>query len=210
MLPLPIQWHVHSLASTADFELEIKSDEPDNQVHPSDRTGLATAHIEKNWAQSFPKSYIWVQARDDERNTGVTLSGGTALPGVEAFLVGYHGQKTGFLGFRPPTSICLLGISLGLHSEIDFNRRLAVIDIKGWFRRVRVACHAAPETFFDLAAPLPTGHAPGYCTQSFAATIQVEVYERSWPWAAWRLAETETFERGSLEFGGGHYKPHTA
>ena len=91
-LPLPIQWHVHSLDSECEVELSIQSDLAwqDTRKTVSDGTAsceihvksnsdtsntptevhrldagpqLARMHMEKNWALGFPTSYIWVQAR---------------------------------------------------------------------------------------------------------------------------------------------------
>lgn len=104
--PLPIQWHVHSLDSTCRYSLRTKrnSDTWDllgddikqegEEVHPLDsgEAKIANVHIEKNWALTFPESYIWVQARDHEKGEGVCLAGGTLFKGVQAYLVGYHGN----------------------------------------------------------------------------------------------------------------------
>lgn len=203
-LPLPIQWDVHSLDSHCDYVLDIR----DTPVFDSaDRTGLGRVHTEKNWAYSFPDSYIWIQARDHERNKGVCLAGGSLIPGVQAFLVGYD-HPTHSTTFRPPDSTSVLGLSLGLTSAITYRDRRVVIEIKGWFSRIRIIAHAPPDTFFTFSAPLNTGHTPDYATQSFGATIEVDTWKRSWPWSGWTATTREKFERGSLEFGGGFYRSH--
>lgn len=209
-LPLPIQWHVHSVDSQAEFQFEQRDLAPGEfQLDPLDGKGEARVHIEKNWAVSFPKAYIWVQARDHHDATGITIAGGHALPGIQAFLVGYHGSLVPFLSFQPPTSCSVFGLPLGQHSKIDFARRSVQLEIRGWFRRLTVDVRADADSFFDLAAPLKTGHEPGYCAQSFGATVKVEVAQRRWPWSGWEVVEEKRFERGSLEFGGEYYKPHS-
>jgi hypothetical protein len=205
--PLPIQWHVHTVQTPCSFDLDIKSEEPGAQLRQGDDRGEAWVHAEKNWAQSFPTGYTWIQGRDPIKKTGICVAGGQALPGVQAYLLGYQGVKTPFISFKPPSSVSVLGISFGLASDISFDKKTVVVDVKGWFRRLRVVANCDDaDTYFDLAAPLATGHAPGYCTQTFDATVKVQVYERSWPWSAWTVVETETFERSSLEFGGDFYK----
>lgn len=220
--PLPIQWHVHSVDSLCEFT--FTGDDPEGIVQESDRSGVAHAHIEKNWAVSFPSAYMWIQARDHDRSTGICLAGGTLVPGVQAYLVGYQGDRLPsssppsreesprrFVSFMPPSSISLPFLSLGLTSSIDWPSRSAEVGIKGWFTRIRIAAHCEPDTFFNIAAPLNTGHAADYTTQSFAAIVEVTVWERTWPlpWSAWRQVERNVFERGSLEFGGGFYKSHS-
>lgn len=207
-LPLPIQWDVHSLDSKCQYRLDIHDDEAESDLFVrSDGEGSGHVHTEKNWAYSFPDSYIWIQARDHERGHGVCLAGGSLIPGVQAFLVGYdHPQFP--VTFRPPESTSIFGLSLGLTSDISYASRRVVIDIRGWFSRIRITADAPSDTFFTFAAPLHTGHAPDYATQSFGANIHVKTWTRTWPWSRWTEITEEKFERGSLEFGGGFYKSH--
>ncbi|KAK3684563.1 hypothetical protein LTR37_020166 [Vermiconidia calcicola] len=93
-LPLPLHWHVQSLASQCKFNMKIR----DEEVPPDDLSGQATLHQEKNWAFSFPPAHIWVQCRDGER--GFCCAGGQIL-GMEAFLLGYRSNDLNF-DFRPP------------------------------------------------------------------------------------------------------------
>lgn len=204
-LPLPIQWDVHSLDSDCQYSLDLHDE---NIFDKSDKQGKGHVHTEKNWAYSFPDSYIWIQARDHERGHGVCLAGGSLIPGVQAFLVGYdHPQNP--LSFRPPDSTSIFGLSLGLTSNISYQSRRVIIDIRGWFSRIQITAQAEADTFFTFAAPLHTGHTPDYATQSFGAHIHLKTWERSWPWSRWREVTDERFERGSLEFGGGFYKSHS-
>lgn len=237
-LPLPIQWHVHSLDSTCTFTLHISpSDDDSIKFSPPliDRQGQAHVHTEKNWAASFPASYIWVQGRNHDRNTGICIAGGSLIRGVQAYLIGHqllssspNGPHVDTLTFAPPTSTSILGLSLGLHSDIAYTDRNLTIDVRGWFRRLAVTASAPEGTFFTLSAPLVNGHREGYTVQSFAARIAVKRYERRWvglggswgrSWFAgdglgagwgWEWVESgeEVYDGGSLEFGGEFYKRH--
>lgn len=202
--PLPIQWHVHTLDSICDFTLHLPDEAKLLEV---DKSGQAQVHVEKNWALSFPESYIWIQGRDHGTGKGICIAGGSLIKGVQAYLVGYDDAKTP-ITFTPPTSTSIFGISLGLTSTISYLRRTIELDFRGWFKRIRVTANAPEGTFFTLSAPLNTGHAPDYATQSFAATIKVESWTRNWPWTGWVESGEEVFERGSLEFGGGFYRSH--
>ncbi|KAK1927138.1 hypothetical protein DB88DRAFT_476877 [Papiliotrema laurentii] len=200
-LPSPIQWHVHSLSSDCTFELSL----PEEGIEDE---GQAKVHYEKNWAVSFPDSYIWLQARDHERQTGVCLAGGSLLPGVQAFLVGYHGSHAvnRHVSYIPWS---IFGFTLsGLSTTISWPERQFKVDIQGWFKRLRITATAPKETFFNFAAPLRTGHQPDYCTQSYQTTVEVEVSERQWPWQGWVVTEREEYERGGMEFGGEFMKRH--
>jgi tocopherol cyclase len=203
-LPLPIQWHVHTLDSMCDFTFQLPGEA---KLLQGDRKGQGQVHVEKNWALSFPESYIWIQGRDHEQGRGICIAGGSLIKGVQAYLVGYDDGKTP-ITFTPPTSTSVFGISLGLTSTISYLQRAIELDFRGWFKRIRVTANAPEGTFFTLSAPLDTGHAPDYATQSFAATIKVESWTRGWPWQSWIPSGEQVFERGSLEFGGGFYKSH--
>ncbi|KAK8843927.1 hypothetical protein IAR55_006719 [Kwoniella newhampshirensis] len=211
--PLPIQWHVHSIDSPCDFTLNLSTSPDELQVDHLDRSGSARVHIEKNWAISFPDSYIWIQTRDhhpddgQESSSGLCVAGGSLIPGVDAFLVGYS-TPTRFLSYAPPTSTSIFGISLGVTREIRYDLGKVELDLKGWWRRLKIEATCPRDTFFHFSAPLNTGHAPDYCAQSFAATVKVQVMERTWPWEGWTKVEGQVFDKGSLEFGGGYYKSH--
>lgn len=58
------------------------------------------------------------------------------------------------------------------------------------------------ERWLPLACPLPHGHGRVYAYETFEAAVRVCVWQRNWPWDAWVLRETESFEGAALEFGG--------
>ncbi|WWC73892.1 uncharacterized protein I206_107864 [Kwoniella pini CBS 10737] len=200
--PLPIQWHIHTVESDAEFSLQMT----EINLPKSDLNGISKVHIEKNWAVSFPKSYIWMQVRNENKNKGLCLAGGSLIPGVQAYLVGYQGNS--FISFMPPTSTSILGLSMGLYSNIISSKGIIDIDILGWFKRLKITGRCDPSTYFSFAAPLAGGHVPDYTVQSYASNITVQVYERSWPWSEWKLIEKEDFTQGGMEFGGDFYERH--
>jgi tocopherol cyclase len=212
-LPLPIQWHVHSTESACAFKLSLTaggSYDPSREpsLAKSDQAGIAHVHAEKNWAHSFPSAYIWIQSRDHAAKSGICIAGGSLIPGVEAFLVGYTAKNGRFISFKPPTSTSIFSLSLGLTTDISYPTRKAELDFKGWFTRLKVVATAPEETFFPLSAPLNTGHSEGYTVQSFGADVEVKVYRRTW-WGSWEeTADGDKWNGGSLEFGGDYYRPH--
>lgn len=252
-LPLPVQWHVHSLDSACDFVLDIHPNGADSAqidgqgeaaekgdggelitVHKLDRSGQGRVHCEKNWAYSFPASYIWLQARthpdtdaaeDGESRasahsgSGICIAGGSLFRGVQAYLIGYHpsspqsssSSPPQSISFAPPTSTSLFGLSLGTTTSIAYSASspsTLEIRVNGWFTRLLVEATAEAGTFFPLSAPLKTGHRPGYTVQSFAARIKVRRWVRQRLWGKWEEVRGDEWDQGSLEFGGDLYKAH--
>ncbi|KAI9655305.1 MAG: hypothetical protein M1821_005452 [Bathelium mastoideum] len=206
-LPLPLHWHVHSLGSLVDYELDFPETSP---LPASDRRGKAIVHEEKNWAHSFPAAHMWVQAWDSARNHGICLAGGKIL-GMEAFLVGYRNPSRGLdLTFRPPFALSALHISPFMRIRRDWEQRRFELEVRSWTRRIRIAARAPEATFFALSAPFHDGHRKNFLTQSMAAQVDVEVSTQT-GWLSWlglgrweKVCE-EKFERAALEFGGAYY-----
>ncbi|KAF2154729.1 hypothetical protein K461DRAFT_291648 [Myriangium duriaei CBS 260.36] len=232
-LPLPLHWHVHSLAAACDFAMSI----PSFAVPKADHSGTATVHQEKNWAQSFPSAHIWIQARDYTTSStpfpqrSVCIAGGKIL-GTEAYLMGYRStthpaatkEKPFELDFRPPYAMRLLSLSPTLTTTPEFEKRQFKLSATSWTQRIDVTAKAPEDTFFPLSAPFPNGHLDNLLAESFAAEIKVKVY--GWRWGPrwwdmrgwwtgsgkvrkdvgwWEVEEEVVFQNASLEFGGGYY-----
>ncbi|GAB1739096.1 hypothetical protein NU219Hw_g3852t1 [Hortaea werneckii] len=198
-LPLPLHWHVQSLASKCEFDMSI----PGYNLPPADRSGVANVHQEKNWAQSFPSAHMWLQARDGDR--GFCCAGGQIL-GMEAFLLGYRSRDLN-LDFRPPFATRIGGFSPFMSYTTDWDNRSFELSIQSFRQKIVVKAQAPKGTFFNLSAPFPESHRENYLGQSFRATFDIEIFESSW-FGAWQLVRKDSFENASLEFGGGYYPPH--
>ncbi|KAF2447469.1 hypothetical protein P171DRAFT_225838 [Karstenula rhodostoma CBS 690.94] len=204
-LPLPLHWHVHSLSSQAEYHLEI----PSRDVDEKDTAAL---HQEKNWANSFPSAHTWAQARDPSTARGICLAGGKIL-GMHAFLLGYRSPKLN-LDFAPPFALAGLipfpfvpwMISPFMTHVVDYASRAISLTVCSLFYKIEVRAQAPKEGgWFGLGSPFPEGHRKNFCSESFLATVDVVVWERSvWGWA-WREAERATFEGASLEFAGEYF-----
>ncbi|KAF2786958.1 hypothetical protein K505DRAFT_367773 [Melanomma pulvis-pyrius CBS 109.77] len=200
-LPLPLHWHVHSLSSSCAFVLHI----PSLHLPRSDQKGRATVHQEKNWASSFPASHIWIQARSSS-GSGVCLAGGKIL-GSTAYILGYRSPDLN-IDFAPPFALAIpmFRFSPFMDVDLDWESRAFSISVAGVWRKVVLRAAAPKETgWFGLGAPFREGHRRNFCTESFLAGVEVEVWERGWLWGAWRKTKMERFEKASLEFGGGYY-----
>ncbi|KAF2199051.1 hypothetical protein GQ43DRAFT_133406 [Delitschia confertaspora ATCC 74209] len=206
-LPLPLHWHVHSLEAACEFELDIPSLGESFPIE--DRNGKGVVHQEKNWANSFPESHVWVQATTDG-GSGVCMAGGRIL-GMTAFLLGYRSKDLN-VDFAPPFA---LGVQLPLISrflspfmavDVDYQNRTFKLAVQSLWRKIELKAKAPRGTFFGLGAPFSEGHRKNFCGESFEAKVEIVVFERSWwPWSAWVEVKREMFEGASLEFGGKYY-----
>jgi tocopherol cyclase len=198
-LPLPLHWHVHSLSSPAAFNLDI----PSVELPRADQKGRAIMHQEKNWANSFPSSHIWIQARDPDSNRGICLAGGKIL-GMHAFILGYR-SPTLDIDMLPPFALSILGIAPFMSTDIDYENRAATITVSNFWHRITVRAQAPKERgWFGLGSPFPEGHRRNFCTESFLAVVDVEVCESAGLWG-WRRVASDRFEHASLEFAGGYF-----
>lgn len=197
-LPLPLHWHVHSLASECDFSLSI----PGYSLPAADKDSKAIVHQEKNWAASFPSAHMWLQARKGD--SSFCCAGGQIL-GMEAFLLGFR-SKAREVDFRPPFALRVAGLSPFLSYTTDWEGKKFSLSVQSFRQKVTVEARAPEGSFFSLSAPFREGHLPNMLGQSFQATIRVKVWESGWV-GDWSLVEEEVFEGGSLEFGAGYYPP---
>ncbi|KAF2496034.1 hypothetical protein BU16DRAFT_526563 [Lophium mytilinum] len=210
-LPLPLHWHVQSLASECDFELHIPSLGL-TELPNSDRSGQATVHQEKNWANSFPKAHIWIQARADDGDGphGICLAGGQVL-GMTAYLLGYRGiNPLHNIDFTPPYALSVFGLSPFMTVNNDWEKRRFDLSVQVLWQKVVVKATAPAGTFFALAAPFGEGFRDNFLAESFAATVDVEVWRKSgwgswFGFGEWQLVCKDRFEDASLEFGGEYY-----
>ncbi|KAK5134117.1 hypothetical protein LTR08_006892 [Meristemomyces frigidus] len=198
-LPLPLHWHVQSLASECEFDMKI----PGYDLPTADQSGKAMVHQEKNWAQSFPSAHMWLQARDGDR--GFCAAGGQVL-GLEAFLLGYRSKDLN-IDFRPPFAVRLAGLSPFMSYKPDWDSRSFELSVQSFRQKVTVKAKAPKGSFFPLSAPFPEGHRPNFLNQSFQAKFEVKIYESGW-FGPWKLVREDAFEAASLEFGAGYYPPH--
>ncbi|KAI0746615.1 hypothetical protein C8Q80DRAFT_1219962 [Daedaleopsis nitida] len=229
---LPLNWHVRSTNSRATYYIahgppsKLKGTGA-SAPSPLRLEGVGRAHVEKNWGGSFPSGWIWAQAfaapsdRDaspcsrSEKNGGERRRSvprrGAALPGVQAYLVGYR-SPTCHWDFRPPFAVGLGRLSPFLHVRRDSRQGTMDIRVATWFRRLDVKIRAPSESFVEMSAPLRGGHEPGFAHESFQAVVEVEARRRKWVWGKWEVVErsvlgqtAEGVSCGALEFGGSYY-----
>ncbi|CDO69066.1 hypothetical protein BN946_scf184992.g15 [Trametes cinnabarina] len=205
---LPLNWHVRSTQSVATYD-----------VTHSDATiqGTGHAHPEKNWGSSFPRGWIWAQAFSADGEHTLCLAGGEALPGIQAYLVGYRSPACPDWDFRPPWAVGVGPIAPFMQIRRDHIKGEVELTMSTWSRKLHVCIEAPPETFVGVPGPLKDGHEPDYCHESFQAKVLVSAFRRAWPWTEWEMVEEAVLGQtvdgtncGALEFGGSYGRPkHT-
>lgn len=197
---LPLNWHILCTSSKATYSLSR-----------SGRTqeGAGVSHVEKNWGTSFPPGWIWSQSfTGAEKRKSLCLAGGAALPGVEAYLVGYRSPSLHW-DFRPPFAMATRWFSPFMkvhHCSKDGTFQLVV---QTFCRKLVVKVDAPKDSFLGLAAPLADGHRPMFAFESFVGRTWVEAWGRAYPWQQWTLLEEgpcgvtqDGVPCSALEFGG--------
>ncbi|KAF2748134.1 hypothetical protein M011DRAFT_467178 [Sporormia fimetaria CBS 119925] len=201
-LPLPLHWHVHSLNSLADCELEI----PSVDLPKEDNKGWAMIHQEKNWASSFPSAHMWIQAFNRDTGSTICLAGGKIL-GMTAYLVGYRSKDLD-ISFRPPFSLALFGWSPTMSVDVNWKRGAFNLGVTSFWKKLEIEAVAPKDRggWFGLPAPFSEGHRENFLTESFLADVKVTVFEKEgWIFGGWRQVKRESFKNASLEFGGDYF-----
>ncbi|EKM56846.1 uncharacterized protein PHACADRAFT_254191 [Phanerochaete carnosa HHB-10118-sp] len=197
---LPLNWHVFCTSSKAEYLFTHAG-----RTHE----GSGTSHVEKNWGASFPPGWIWSQSfADAEPKKSLCLAGGIALPGVEAYLIGYRSSRLHW-DFQPPFAMSIWPLPSFMHVERDSRAGTFRLTVRTFTRKLVVTEHAPLESFMGVACPLADGHEPSFAYESFVARTRIEAWERWYPWQPWQLVEdgpcgvtSEGRPCSALEFGG--------
>ncbi|KIP02434.1 hypothetical protein PHLGIDRAFT_122473 [Phlebiopsis gigantea 11061_1 CR5-6] len=197
---LPLNWHVFSTSSKATYSLRHSG---------KTQCGTGISHVEKNWGKSFPPGWIWSQSfASTEHPKSLALAGGVALPGIEAYLVGYRSPSLHW-DFGPPFAMGTTWFSPFMNVHHDSKAGTFRLAVQTFRRKLVIKVDAPVDSFIGLAAPLAGGHRPMFAFESFAGTSWVEAWGRSYPWQDWTLLEEgpcgltrDGNPCSALEFGG--------
>ena len=187
-LPLPLNWHIHSLGSDADYEFTIFED-----GNPVTTTGTGYAHQEKNWGAGFPVGWLWTQgiAEGNRAHFVATLANvKIGLIELNAWVAAYRSSSMAWeLRFNAPGTV--------LKTEMDACQGSLYLEASDPGRRLTINAEAPPDTFGDVSIPTENGFLPESGGESFSATITVSAYEGG------VLLEEQIFYNAALEFGAG-------
>lgn len=157
---LPLHWNVFSHRSTAHYSIRR-----DGAVW---RSGIGTAHVEKNWGASFPHGWIWFvflpslagslahsltirRMQGFAETASFCLAGGQIL-GQKAFLIAYRSQLHA-CSFAPPTTLLPFAMSVSPFLAVRHCSRDGTLGIIAYnvFRTVKLVVDAvAPSVCFPV------------------------------------------------------------
>ncbi len=190
VLPLPLHWYVENTNGLASYRVSFT----DSSGKKMDRVGRGRVHQEKNWGGVFPRSWIWVQAADQEASI--------ALAGGDLEVAGFTAHSY-MLGYRSPKARVDFNIGQGLLTRFEdaidaCSRRFSLTAVNGEYKLV---LRAIGRDFVSLAIPTEEGYKPGGAIEAFDAKIEVKLYRQGGLFVPDKLIETRIFSQGALEFG---------
>jgi tocopherol cyclase len=194
----PLHWHVFSTRSQAIVSIRGCG------VAQEEAEGCA--HVEKNWGNSFPAGWTWLQGfSSDGGSKSFSLAGGK-LCGQKAFLLQYRSGNRAW-SWGPPWTLMPAGYATPWMREwVDSRLGRARFEVQDWVRgrRVEVEVQAGEDHkgWLPMPCPLADGHGNRFAYETFEGVVRVAVFERPWPWSEWGLVEETVFERAAVEFGG--------
>jgi tocopherol cyclase len=186
---IPLAWWVDSLGTPVTYRLK----RADGVI----LTGTGFAHIEKNWGQIFPRSWMWAQATNHDGSGHLALAGGLVGFGpieIKAYMIGYK-TKTVDVEIRPDQAPFVR-----YDTQIDSCAGTFKLDARNLRDRIVVEAFAEPASFAPVSVPTKDGYRGNRGKESFQARIKVSVY-RDGNWV-----ESQEFSGAALEFGADYMK----
>jgi tocopherol cyclase len=198
---LPLHWHVFSTSSRAVVTINGSNLSSEQELEEA----VGFAHMEKNWGNSFPAGWTWLQGFASGGTKSFCLAGGK-LCGQKAFLLQYRTENRVW-SWGPPWTIMPAGFATPWMREwVDSRLGRARFEMQDWVRgrRLLVEVQASEEHkgWLPVPCPLSDGHGNRFAYETFEGVVRVAAFERPWPWSEWKLVEETVFERAAVEFGG--------
>ena len=199
---LPLNWHVLCTSSRASYAFSYAG---------KSQFGTGTSHVEKNWGKSFPPGWIWSQSFSSigtKQEKSLCIAGGSALLGIQAYLVGYRSALLHW-DFQPPFSMALWKLSPFMSVQHDSEAGTFSLTVRTFTRKLSIEVDTPNDSFIGIACPYPDGHRPMHAFESFAGNTWIQAWGRKYPWQRWELLEegscgqsSEGLPCSALEFGG--------
>jgi len=203
MLFLPVikaHWFVYSLGSEVSYELAVMED-----GLPELLEGSGYIHQEKNWGDTFPTAWIWLQGVNEDNTAHIALSGGKVPLGKDymtSWLAGYR-SKTLNWNYIGGEELPVAAIPAGtiIHTEIDACAGTFYFSAVNPSQKFIVDASAPVDSFFPVSIPTLNGFEENGGIESFDATIIVSAYKNQGHPV---LLEKTVFTGAALEFGAGY------
>lgn len=162
---IPFMQCYHGIVSM-NHSLEGKM-EVDGQ--PTDFTG-GKGYIEKDWGQSFPSSWIWMQSNHFNSDKRVSLQASVAnIPWLGSYFIGY------IVGFLVEDKLYRFATYTGAMMKASLGEDEVILAFKD--RKNRLEIIAKKATGSDLVSPV-SGNMVGKVNESMQAEIEVRLFEK--------------------------------
>lgn len=190
--PVPLKWFVYSLGSQATFEVQ-------NQHGEMVMRGEGYAHQEKNWGDSFPKKWIWMQGIHSDNQAQIAMAGGIVrIAGIDI--------EKWVLAYKAP------GLDITFETDQMNTEFFKKIDGRGGKFEIlasdlnyvlKLKAHSSPQQFGLVSIPTQMGYQKNGAKESFSTVIEVEIYKNAFPFTSRsrQLIDRRTFSNAALEFG---------
>lgn len=127
-------------------------------------------YIEKDWGESFPHSWIWMQTNHFDAAYSVSLSASVAkIPWLGSHFIGY------IVGFLLDQKLYRFATYTGAKMSADFDENTVRLSFKDKKHHLNIIAHKAEGG--ELISPL-SGNMVGKVNESMQSTVEVELFER--------------------------------
>lgn len=137
---------------------------------PADFTG-GKGYIEKDWGQSFPSSWIWLQSNHFADSPRTSLMASVArIPWIGSHFIGY------IVGFLLEGRLYRFATYTGAYMRATLGEDTVFLGFRDKKHRLEIVAHKKGGTG-QLVSPI-SGNMTGKVNESLQATIEVKLFER--------------------------------
>lgn len=127
-------------------------------------------YLEKDWGESFPSSWIWMQTNHFEENRSVSLMASVArIPWLGSHFIGY------IVGFLVDGKLYRFATYTGAMMQAQLEEEVVRLAFKDRQHRLEIVAHKAEGG--ELLSPL-SGHMTGKVNESMQAKIDVKLFKK--------------------------------
>lgn len=145
-------------------------------------------YIEKDWGESFPNSWIWMQTNHFDASHPVCLSASVArIPWLGSHFIGY------IVGFLLDQKLYRFATYTGAKMKANFDENTVWMSFKDRKHRLNIVAHKAAGG--ELISPI-SGNMSGKVNESMQSTVEVQLFEND------RLKFVGTGRNAGLEVAG--------
>lgn len=137
--------------------------------HTVDFTG-GKGYLEKDWGESFPSSWIWMQTNHFEKDQSISLMASVArIPWLGSHFIGY------IVGFLVDGKLHRFATYTGAMMNAQLEKDVVRLAFKDRQHRLEIIAHKAEGG--DLISPI-SGHMTGKVNESMQAKIEVKLFKK--------------------------------